>query len=72
MKTPRALQMEKFVPMALRSMIGATHAMTTALSVLVLVTSLVPVFAVCIAALGAPQPDRGRLRRSSGSARESA
>ena len=40
--------------------------MTTALGALVLVTSLVPVFAVCMAALGARQPDRGRLRRSSG------
>ncbi len=59
--------MENLVPMALRSMIGVTRAMTTTLGALVLVTSLVPVFAVCMAALGAREPDRGRLRRSSSS-----
>jgi hypothetical protein len=61
--------MENVVPLALRSMIGCTRAMTTALGALVLVTSLVPVFAVCMAALGARQRDGGRLRRSSGSGR---
>jgi hypothetical protein len=60
--------MENLVPIALRSMIGVTRAMTTTLGALVLVTSLVPVFAVCMAALEARQPDRARLRRSSGSA----
>ena len=71
MRTPRPLQIEHLVPIALWSMIGVTRAMTTTLGVLVLVTSLVPVFAVCMAALGARPPDRGRLRRSSGSAPES-
>ena len=64
--------MENLVPMALRSMIGVARAMTTTLGALVLVTSLVPVFTVCMAALSARQPDRGRLRRSSGSAPGSA
>jgi hypothetical protein len=64
--------MEHLIPLAVRATIGFTRAMTTALGALVLVTSLVPVFAVCMAALGARPLDRGRLRRSSGSARESA
>ncbi len=46
--------------------------MATGLGALVLVTSLVPVFAVCLAALAARQPGRARLSRSSESARESA
>lgn len=72
MRTPRPLQLENVLPIAGRATIGLTRVMTTTLGALVLVTSLVPVFAVCMAALGARDPDRGRLSRSSGSARESA
>jgi len=68
MRTPRPLQLENLLPMAVRTTIGFTRAMTTTLGALVLVTSLVPVFAVCMAALGAREPDRERLRRSSSSA----
>jgi hypothetical protein len=68
--------MENLLPVAARATVGLiggfTRGMTTALGVLVLVTSLVPVFAVCLAALGAREPDRERLRPSSDSARESA
>jgi hypothetical protein len=64
------------LPVAARAtvgfMAGFTRAMTATLGTLVLVTSLVPVFAVCMAALGARPPDEERFRRSSGSARESA
>ena len=72
MKIPRPVQVMKLVPLAARATIGLTHAMATGLGALVLVTSLVPVFAVCMVALGARQADRGRLSRSSGPARESA
>jgi hypothetical protein len=71
MKIPRPVQVMNLLPVAARATIGLTHAMATWLGALVLVTSLVPVFAVCMVALGARQ-DRGRLSRSSGSARESA
>jgi hypothetical protein len=74
MKIPRPVQMN-LLPIAARATIGLTHAMATGLGALVLVTSLVPVFAVCmvaLGALGARQADRGRLSRSSGPARESA
>ena len=72
MRTPSSLQMENLLPMAARATIGVTRAMTTTLGVLVLVTSLVPVFAVCMAALSARPSDPGRVSRSSSSARESA
>jgi hypothetical protein len=71
MKIPRPVQMN-LLPIAARATIGLTHAMATGLGALVLVTSLVPVFAVCMVALGARQADRGRLSRSSDPARESA
>jgi hypothetical protein len=45
----------ELLPMAARATIGLTRATTTALGALVLVTSLVPVFAVCMAALAARQ-----------------
>lgn len=68
--------MENLLPVATRATFGLlggfTRGMTTTLGALVLVTSLVPVFAVCMAALGAREPDEERLSRSSGSARESA
>ena len=67
--------MENLLPAAARAsfvVVGFTRAMTTTLGALVLVTSLVPVFAVCMAALRARQSDRERVRRPSGSARESA
>ena len=66
--------MENLLPVAARATVvftGFTRAMTATLGALVLVTSLVPVFAVCMAALGARQPDRERVRRPSESARES-
>lgn len=72
MRTPRPLQLASLLPMGARATIGLTHATAMALGALVLVTSLVPVFAVCMVALGAREPDRGRLSRSSGSVRESA
>lgn len=53
-------------------MTGFTRAMTATLGTLVLVTSLVPVFAVCMVALGARQPDEDRFRLPPGSGRESA
>ncbi|HEX4994088.1 MAG TPA: hypothetical protein VFX87_03925 [Methylomirabilota bacterium] len=59
------------LPMAARATIGLTHATAMTLGALVLVTSLVPVFAVCMVALGVREPGRGRLSRSSGSGRES-
>jgi hypothetical protein len=68
MRTQRP-QVVNLLPMAARATIGLTRAMTTTLGALVLVTSLVPVFAVCMAALGARPPDHERLSRSSGSAR---
>ena len=72
MRIPHPLQVLNLLPMAARAAIGLTHAMATGLGALVLVTSLVPVFAVSMVALGARQSDRERLRRSSGAARESA
>jgi hypothetical protein len=71
MRTPRPLQVVNLLSMAAQATIGLTRAMTTALGALVLVTSLVPVFAVSMAALGARLPGRGRLSRWSGSARGS-
>jgi len=41
------------IPSAARAAVGLTHAAVTTLGALVLVTSLVPVVAVCRAALGA-------------------
>lgn len=68
--------MEIVLPMAARAtlgfMAGFTGAMTATLGTLVLVTSLVPVFAVCMVALRARQPDEARFRSSADSARESA
>jgi hypothetical protein len=67
--------MENLLPVAARAafvVVGFTRAMTTTLGALVLVTSLVPVFAVCMAALRARESDRERVRRPSGPARESA
>lgn len=72
MRTRLARQVVNAVPTVARAAIGLTHAAATTLGALVLVTSLVPVFAVCLAALGARPPDRGRLSRSSDLARESA
>jgi hypothetical protein len=70
--TPSPLQLANLVPVAAQTAIGLTHATAIALGALVLVTSLVPVFAVCMAALGARDPARGPLSPPSGSARESA
>lgn len=64
--------MEVLLPMAARATIEFARATAMALGALVLVTSLVPVFAVCMAALDARQLGRGRVSRSSESARESA
>ena len=75
MRTLRPLQMENLLPVAAGAtsvLTGFTRAMTATLAALVLVTSLVPVFAVCMAALRARRPDRERVRHPSGSARESA
>jgi hypothetical protein len=71
MRTPQPLPLASLLPMAARATIGLTHATAVALGALVLVTSLVPVFAVCMVALGAREPDRGRLSRSSRSVRGS-
>jgi hypothetical protein len=70
-RTRLAWHVVNLLPTATRAAIGLTHAAATALGALVVVTSLVPVFAVCLTALGARQPDRGRLTRSPGSAQES-
>ena len=70
MRPPRPLQVVNLLSMAAQATIGLTRAMTTALGALVLVTTLIPVFAVCMAALGAREADRGRLSRSSRSAQE--
>ena len=75
MRTPRPLhplQMTYALPMAARATIVFTRGMATVLGALVLVTSLVPVFAVCMAALGARERDRERLSLPAGSVRESA
>ena len=72
MRTRLVWQTVKLIPTAARVAIGLTHAAATTLGALVLVTSLVPVFAVCLAALGARPPDGGRLSRSPRSERESA
>jgi hypothetical protein len=72
MRTRFVWQTVKLIPTAAQAAIGLTHAVATTLGALVLVTSLVPVFAVCLAALGARQPDGGRLSRSPRSAPESA
>jgi hypothetical protein len=71
MRTRLVWQTAILIPTAARAAIGLTHAAATTLGALVLVTSLVPVFAVCMAALGARHPDRGRLSRSPRSAQES-
>ena len=71
MRTRLAWQVLNLLPTAARAAIGLTHAAATALGALVLVTSLVPVFAVCMAALGAREADRGRLSRSPRSAQGS-
>jgi hypothetical protein len=70
--TPSPLQLANLVPVAAQTAIGLTHAMAIALGALVLVTSLVPVFAVCMAALGTRDAARRPLSRSSGPAQESA
>lgn len=59
------------VPTAARAAIGLTHAAATTLGALVLVTSLVPVFTVCMAALRARPAHRNRLSRSPRFSRES-
>jgi hypothetical protein len=46
------------LPAATKTVVGGIDAMTTVAGALVLVTSLIPVFAVCMAALGAR--DAGR------------
>jgi hypothetical protein len=69
---PSPLQLANLVPVAAQTAIGLTHATAIALGALVLVTSLVPVFAVCMAALRARDPARGPLSPPSSSARESA
>jgi energy-converting hydrogenase Eha subunit A len=71
MRTRLAWQTVKLIPTAVQAAIGLTHVAVTTLGALVLVTSLVPVFAVCMAALGTRRPDRGRLSRSPRSAQES-
>ena len=54
----------KTLPTAARTAIGVTHATATALGALVVVTSLIPVFAVCLVVLSprgrrAGEPGRG-------------
>ncbi len=71
MRTRLVWQTVKLIPSAARAVIGLTHAAATTLGALVLVTSLVPVFTVCLAALGARQPDGVRLSRSPRSAQGS-
>ncbi len=71
MRPRLAWQAMIFVPAAARAAIGLTHAAATTLGALVVVTSLMPVFAVCMTALGARPSHRGRLSRSPRSARES-
>jgi hypothetical protein len=56
-----AWQVMKTLPTAARTAIGVTHATATALSALVVVTTLIPVIAVCLVVLGAPPPEDGRL-----------
>lgn len=70
--TPSPLRLANLVPVAAQTAIGLTHATAILLGALVLVTSLVPLFAVWMAALGARDAARGPLSRRSGSARESA
>ena len=72
MRTRLARQAVNALPAVARVVIGLTHGAATTLGALVLVTSLVPVFAVCLAAVGGRLPARGRLSRSSDPARESA
>jgi hypothetical protein len=72
MRTRLVWQTVKLLPTAAQAAIGLTHVAATTLGALILVTSLIPVFAVCMAALGARQPARGRLSRPPRSAPESA
>jgi hypothetical protein len=65
-------QVQYALPAPARVALGLTHAAATILGALVVVTSLVPVLAVCLAALGARPAAGGRLSRSSRPARESA
>jgi hypothetical protein len=70
MRTRLVWQVLTVLPTAVRAGLGVTHAAATTLGALVLVTSLVPVFAVWLTALGVRVPERGRLSRPRG--RESA
>ncbi|HEY7434764.1 MAG TPA: hypothetical protein VIE41_06460 [Methylomirabilota bacterium] len=56
-------QVVKVLPTAVRAATEVAHAAAAALGGLVLVTSLVPVFAVWLAALGVRAPAHGRLSR---------
>jgi hypothetical protein len=59
------------VPMATQAVVRGIEAATTVVGALVLVTSLVPVFAVCMTALEAREAGRGRLSRLREDGRES-
>jgi hypothetical protein len=72
MRTRLAWWVVSAIPAATRTGLGLTHAAAAALGALVVVNSLVPVFAVCLAALGARPTDPRRLSASPGPARESA
>jgi len=67
MRTRLARQVLIALPTAARATVGMARAATLTLGALVLVTTLVPVFVVCLAALGTHPAGRGRLTRSSGS-----
>jgi len=69
MRTRLAWQVVNLLPTAARAAIGLTHAAATTLGALVVVTSLVPVFAACLTALGVRPSD---LSRSPDPSRESA
>jgi len=64
--------MENALPMAARATLAFTRGMATTLGALILVTSLVPVFAVCMAALGARERDRESVSLPARSVGESA
>jgi len=59
------------LPVATKTAVRGIEVATTVVGALVVVTSLVPVFAVCLAALGARDAGRGRLSRFGEGARES-
>ena len=72
MRTRLAWWVVSAIPAATRIGLGLAHAAAAALGALVVVNSLVPVFAVCLAALGTRRAAPRRLSASPGPARESA